>query len=59
VYVSRSKNRFTLSWEIAITSAKRQQLGDRGSLNRKPIYMANVQRAVEGRLMALITQGLS
>jgi hypothetical protein len=44
---------------MAITSAKRQQLGDRGSLNRKATYMDNVQRAVEGRLMALITQGFS
>jgi hypothetical protein len=44
---------------MAITSAKRQQLGERGSLNRKATYMHNVQRAVEGRLMARMRQEFS
>jgi len=34
-----------------ITSDKWQQLGEFGSLNKYPIYIGNVQRAVEGRLI--------
>jgi len=37
-----------------ITSPSRRQLACLGSLNRKPIVIGNVQRAVEGRVMALI-----
>src|SRR5512147_1600975 len=55
VYASRCKKRLTLSWEISITSANRQQLGEFGSLNRNPMYIGKVQLAVEGRLIVLIT----
>jgi hypothetical protein len=53
-YLSLCKKRFTLSCEIPITSDKRQQLGEFGSLNKNSIYIGNVQRAVEGRLISRI-----
>ena len=37
-----------------MTSPNRRQLVCFGSLNRKPIYMGNVQRAVDGRVIFLI-----
>jgi hypothetical protein len=39
---------------MCITSAKRRQLVELGSLNKKETYIANVQRAVGGRLISLI-----
>ena len=42
-----------------MTSARRQQLGVFGSLNRNPMYIGNVQFAVEGRLSVLIMAQLS
>ncbi|GEM_PF-6992652 len=48
-----NKKRFTLSWEIPITSAKRQQLADFGSLIKNPMYIAKVQRPVGGRVVCL------
>ena len=38
-----------------MTSPKRQQLLDLGSLSKKLMYIGNVQRAVGGRLGFLIT----
>nr|VFK03449.1 MAG: hypothetical protein BECKH772B_GA0070898_103545 [Candidatus Kentron sp. H]VFK03794.1 MAG: hypothetical protein BECKH772A_GA0070896_103536 [Candidatus Kentron sp. H]VFK06803.1 MAG: hypothetical protein BECKH772C_GA0070978_103744 [Candidatus Kentron sp. H] len=41
-----------MSCEIFITSDKWRQRGEFGSLNKYPLYIGNVQRAVEGRLIS-------
>jgi hypothetical protein len=37
-----------------MTSATRQQLLRLGSLNKNPMYIGKVQRAVDGRVISLI-----
>jgi hypothetical protein len=37
-----------------MTSPKRRQLACFGSLNKNPMYIGKVQRAVEGRVISLI-----
>jgi nuclear transport factor 2 (NTF2) superfamily protein len=51
---SRCKNRFTLSYEMDITSPNRQQLACLGSLNKNHMYIGKVHRDVEGRVISLI-----
>jgi hypothetical protein len=52
--VSSCRKRVVLSWEMPMTSAKRQQLPYLGSPTKNPMYIGNVQRAVAGRVIFLI-----
>jgi hypothetical protein len=45
----------TLSCEMSITSDKRVQLQNLGSLSKNPIYMGKVHRAVGGRVKVLMS----
>jgi hypothetical protein len=54
-YDSRLRKRLTLSCDIANNDPNLQQLTPLGSLSRKPIYIGNVQRAVDGLVIVLIT----
>jgi len=54
-YVSRSRKRFTLSCEILIiTSDKRVQVVDFGSLIKNPMCIGKVHLPVGGRVVCLI-----
>lgn len=54
-YDSRNRKRLTLSCEMSITSDKRVQLQNLGSLSKNPIYMGKVHRAVGGRVKVLMS----
>ena len=53
-YLSRSKKRFTLSWDNSKISAKRVHPAYLDSANKKKVYLSKSHWAVDGLVIVLI-----